>query len=199
MSVIQTAHWSPLPFSYSCSASRGMELTNNQLGHTKEQKRSDAQGLTVIRAWNVSCLMQWDWYPMQQHDSEGIWATAASVFLPALVCVPHTQPMWCSQHTTNTEQWFPTSLVSSGSHGAASVYAAYQLGPWISTAGSRGGWCLYSAQQCNTAVLPLISSRLRAEAVQVPLCCGCQQSAFRVYHIWYLKYLRLLCLLLLWC
>lgn len=109
MSVIQTAHWSPLPFPYSSSASRGMELTNKQLGHTKEQKRSDAQGLTVIRAWNVSCLMQWDWYPMQQHDSEGIWATAASVFLPALVCVPHTQPMWCSQHTTNTEQWFPAS------------------------------------------------------------------------------------------
>lgn len=131
MSVIQTAHWSPLSFSYSSNASRGMELT-------QEQKRSDAQGLTVIGARNLSCLMQWDWYAMQQHDSEDIWANAVHVFLPALVCVPHTQPTWCSQHTTNAEHWSPTSLMSSGSHGAASICAAYQLGPWVSTAGSHG-------------------------------------------------------------
>jgi len=42
------------------------------------------------------------------------------------------------------------------------------------------------------------ASRLRAEAVQVPLHCVCQHSAFQGYLIWYLKkYLQLLCLLLL--
>lgn len=170
----------------------------NQLDHTKGQKRSKAAYSRAHSHLGMK-YVQLNKFRLVPHAATCLRVYVGKqkgmFFYQCWLCVPQrlspcvadtTRQMLCSDFQPQPSQACPMALHCSA--------RAHQPGPWSRIVGNYWAGASSSVQQCSTGQLLLITGWLHAAAVQVSLCCGCQHPPYKGYHIWYLKYSLLLCL-----